>query len=184
MGAAWARAAGGPLVQAGGLVRTLAERRVRQQRGTPDCLHPCAGSRQKCVIYGSKTSPRSLSGRGSSCPPTQCHTGARPLGRARTRVVAVGEDGGGAARGGDEGGRLPERLVQVALQVDGGVKQGGRLADLAVGKVGDDLGDELDDLWGPGAGAEGEQLSVLGPSWVTWAQAGTGRGTRPGARRA
>lgn len=44
-----------------------------------------------------------------------------------TLGAALGEDGGGAAGCGHEGGRLPERLVQVAWQVDGRVKQRGRL---------------------------------------------------------
>ena len=63
-----------------------------------------------------------------------------------TLFAAVREHGGGAAGCGDKRRCLPKRLVQVAGQVDGGVEQAGRLADLAVGKVGDDLGDELDDL--------------------------------------
>lgn len=55
------------------------------------------------------------------------------------RAVRKGVGGGAAAD-------LVEGLVQVLLQGDLGVKQARRLADLAVGKVGDDLADELDDL--------------------------------------
>jgi len=57
------------------------------------------------------------------------------------------EHGRRPAAGRDEGRGLVEGLVQVALQRRLRVKQAGRLADLPIRKVCDDLGDELDDLW-------------------------------------
>lgn len=51
-----------------------------------------------------------------------------------------------AAAGSDEAGRLVEGLLQVLLQRDLRVKEAAGLADLAIGKVCDDPGDELDNL--------------------------------------
>jgi hypothetical protein len=71
-------------------------------------------------------------------------------------LVHVAEHGTAAAAGCYEAGGLVEGLVQVLLQRDLRVKQRSGLADLAICKVCDDLGDEFNDLAGQD-GAAGHQ---------------------------
>lgn len=74
-------------------------------------------------------------------------------------LVHLAEHSTAATAGGNQAGRLVKRLVEVLLQRHLRVKQAARLADLSVGKVSNDPGDELDDLLAQAAAAAAGQTS-------------------------
>lgn len=115
----------------------------------------------------------------------QAHQATRSHLEGQAQVLAIGihrlllllrhvaQHRAAAAAGGYEAGGLVEGLVQVLLQADVGVKEAAGLANLAVGKVSDDLGDELDDLQ---AKKIEQPCRMQGQGRMEWLRGEAGRG--------